>query len=331
MTNAAAAKRPAAGAVIVAFACLYTAWGTTYLAIREGVKTLPPALFGGTRLALAGLVLLGWLAARGQRLSMPRREFFGAALIGVCLFVFGNGLITVAEKTVPSIVAAVLVASTPIWLAILEMLWPWGERLTVRGWFGLILGLAGVLVLLYPELQKIDLSLDAGPLLFLGSAFAWAVGSFFIRHRKRETSSHLLSAGYQMFIGGLTLSVIGLAVGEGEQLTADIFTPTAIFAFFYLFVVGSLIGFVAYNWLLGHVSAALVGTYAYVNPIVAILVGWQLGKEELSPWIVGGMAVILAGVALVRIGGVRPPRPARTAQAPSKEREQQSLICEVGN
>jgi drug/metabolite transporter (DMT)-like permease len=331
MTNAATAKRPAAGAVILGFTCLYTAWGTTYLAIREGVKTLPPALFGGTRLALAGLVLLGWLAARGQRFSMPRREFLGTALVGVCLFVFGNGLITAAEKTVPSIVAAVLVASTPIWLAVLEMLWPWGERLTVRGWCGLVLGLAGVLVLLYPELRRIDLSLDAGPLLVLGSAFAWAVGSFVIRHRKRETSSHLLSAGYQMFIGGLTLSLIGLAIGEGQQLTADVFTPTAVFAFFYLLVVGSLIGFVAYTWLLGHVSGALVGTYAYVNPIVAILVGWQLGKEELSPWILGGMAVILAGVALVRIGGVRPPRAARITQARSKAREQPSLICEVGN
>jgi drug/metabolite transporter (DMT)-like permease len=209
---------------------------------------------------------------------------------------------------VPSIVTAVLVATTPIWFALLEALWPWGERLTIRGWLGLALGLSGVLVLMAPELMRIDHFFeDLGPLLILGSAISWAVGSFFLRHRKRShRCSHLLSAAYQMLIGGTLLTLIGLAAGETREVTPAIFTPTAVFSFFYLLVVGSLVGFVAYNYLLGHASGALVGTYAYVNPVVAILVGWQLGHEELSPWILGGVAVILAGVALVRIGGVRP-------------------------
>jgi drug/metabolite transporter (DMT)-like permease len=310
MTHAANLKRPALWAIILAFACLYTAWGTTYLAIREGVKTLPPALFGGTRLAAAGLVLLAFLAVRGQRLRLARRELFDAAIVGVCLFVVGNGLITFAEKSVPSIITAVLVATTPIWFALLEALWPWGERLTVRGWLGLALGLGGVLVLMAPELMRIDHFFeDLGPLLILTSAISWAVGSFILRHRKRShRGSHLLSAAYQMLIGGTLLTLVGLAAGETRDVTPAIFTPTAVFSFFYLLVVGSLVGFVAYNYLLGHVSGALVGTYAYVNPVVAILVGWQLGHEELSPWILGGVAVILAGVALVRIGGVRPAR-----------------------
>jgi drug/metabolite transporter (DMT)-like permease len=308
---------------VLAFACLYISWGTTYLAIREGVKTLPPALFGGTRLAAAGLVLLAFLAARGQRLWLPRRELISAAVVGVCLFVIGNGLITFAEKSVPSIVTAVLVATTPIWFALLEALWPWGERLTLRGWLGLALGMAGVLVLLAPELRQIDHFFDdLGPLLILGSAFSWAVGSFVLRHRKkRQQGSHLLSAAYQMVIGGTILTLVGLGAGETQELTVASLTPTAVFSFFYLLVVGSLVGFVSYNWLLGHVSPALVGTYAYVNPVVAILVGCLIGHETLSVWILSGVAVILSGVALVRIGGVRPvgQRTARETLSPTLE------------
>jgi drug/metabolite transporter (DMT)-like permease len=308
MTHAANLKRPAVWAITLAFACLYISWGTTYLAIREGVKTLPPALFGGTRLAAAGLVLLTYLAARAQRLMLPRRELLDAAVVGICLFVFGNGLITFAEKSVLSIVTAVLVATTPIWFALLESVWPWGERLTTRGWLGLALGMAGVLVLLAPELRQIDHFFDdLGPLLILGSAFSWAVGSFVLRHRRKgQQGSHLLSAAYQMVIGGLLLTFVGLVAGETKELTVDSLTSTAVFSFFYLLVVGSLVGFVAYNWLLGHVSPVLVGTYAYVNPVVAILVGWLIGGEALSLWILAGVATILSGVALVRIGGVRP-------------------------
>jgi drug/metabolite transporter (DMT)-like permease len=306
MTHAAHSKRPAIGSVILAFTCLYISWGTTYYAIRVGVETLPPALFAGTRLGLAGLVLLTFLAARGQRLWLPRRELVSAAVVGVCMFVVGNGLITLAEKSETSIAAAVLVATTPIWFALLETLWPWGERLTIRGWLGLGLGLAGVLVLLLPKMRESNhFFVDAGPLLILGSAISWAIGSCVLRHTKRHTTSHLLTAAYQMVIGGGSLTLVGLLAGETGELSAASFTAPAIGSFFYLLVVGSLVGYVAYNWLLGHVSGALVGTYAYVNPVVAILVGWQLGKEELSPWIVGGMAIILAGVALVRIGGVR--------------------------
>ncbi len=305
MTHAAHPKRPAVWSVILAFTCLYISWGTTYYAIRVGVETLPPALFAGSRLALAGLVLFAYVAARGQRLWMPRRELAAAVFVGVTMFVVGNGLINLAEKSESSISAAVLVATTPIWFALLESLWPGGERLTIAGWLGLALGLAGVLVLCAPRLlERDDFFADAGPLLVLGSALSWAVGSFVLRRRRRDTSSHLLTAAYQLMIGGGTLTVVGLILGETRELSAASFTTPAISSFIYLLVVGSLVGYVAYNWLLGHVSGAMVGTYAYVNPVVAILVGWQLGKEGLSAWILGGMAIILAGVALVRLGGV---------------------------
>jgi drug/metabolite transporter (DMT)-like permease len=189
-------------------------------------------------------------------------------------------------------------------MALFEMLWPRGDRLSVRGWLGLLLGLAGVLVVLTPRLQGAESELqDLSFLLVLGSAFSWSLGGILLRH-SRPRLPHLTAAGYQMAIGGGCLALIGLVVGEAGELTPAHFTAGAAFAFFYLLIVGSLVGFVAFNWLIGHVSAAQAGTYAYVNPMVAILVGWLLGNEEITGWIIGGMAVILAGVALVR-GGVR--------------------------
>jgi drug/metabolite transporter (DMT)-like permease len=144
-----------------------------------------------------------------------------------------------------------------------------------------------------------------GTLLVVASAAGWAAGSFLVRLRGKS-SDHLTAAAYQMLIGGIALAMVGLLLGESNRLGRESFTETAIFAFFYLLIVGSLIGFVSLNWLLGHVSAALAGTYSYVNPMVAILVGWQFGNEELSKWVIAGMLVIFAGVALVRFGGIRP-------------------------
>src|SRR5262249_2106858 len=144
---------------------------------------------------------------------------------------------------------------------------------------------------------------DAAPLLVLGSAFSWGLGSLLLRHRQR-TGSRLTTAALQMLLGGGTLTLIGLVIGETRQLTPEHFTPAAVYAFFHLLIVGSLIGFLSYSWLLQHVSAALAGTYAYVNPLVAILIGRLLGGEEITGWIIGGMVIVLTGVFLVRSGGV---------------------------
>jgi drug/metabolite transporter (DMT)-like permease len=204
----------------------------------------------------------------------------------------------VAQRTVPSGVAAVLVATTPLWVGLLGMLWPGGERLSGRGWLGLLLGLAGVLLLLGPKVENpADLVRDFGPALVLGSACAWSVGTLLMRHHHLR-GSHLIGAAYQMVIGGSGLVLIGLACGEWGRLP-DRITPSAAAAFFYLLIVGSLVGFVVYNWLLRHVSAAQASTYAYVNPAVAVLVGWADG-EQMTAWLLGGIGVILAGVALVR-------------------------------
>ncbi len=303
-------RRPATWKIALAFALLYLSWGTTFFAIREGMHTyaLPPALFGGVRVSLAGWILLGYLFLRGERLWMAAGELFWVVVAGLLLFVGGNGLLNVAMETVPSGVGSVLGATTPIWMALLEMLWPWGERLRLRGWIGLVAGLGGVLILMTPRLRGVGGFVpDQGHLALMASSVTWALGSLIVRYR-RGSGSHLAAAAYQMIAGGSALALVGLAIGEAAELTPDKLVLGAATSFFYLLIVGSLIGFVAFNWLLGHVPAALVGTYAYVNPLVAILVGYLLGGEEITEWIVAGMVVILAGVALVRGAGVKPSR-----------------------
>lgn len=310
MTNS-ETPRPSSWAIVLAFGLVYVSWGTTYLAIREGVHAqhLPPALFGGTRVCLAGLVLLAYLALRGEKISLPGREWIVVAISGMLLFVGGNGLITVAEKSVESGVASVLVATTPLWMALLELFWPSADRLSWRGWIGLLIGLCGVLILLAPKVEGPDnLWQDPGPFLVLGSSWCWSLGSLVVRYQRRS-GSHLVAAAGQMIVGGLTLTLIGIAMGETRQLSPELSTPRAWFSFFYLLVVGSLVGFVAFNWLLAHVRASLVGTYAYVNPLIAVLVGWLLGGEALTISIVCGMFVILSGVALVRSSAGHQPKP----------------------
>ncbi len=310
---------PSPWAIALAFALVYLSWGTTYLAIRVGVHEhhLPPALFTGSRVGAAGWLVLAYLGLRGEPLRLPGREFVWIAVSGCLLFVAGNGLVAVAMDSVHSGTAAVLVATTPLWMALLETFWPGGERLSGRGWLGLAVGLGGVMVLLAPTLQDPGQALrDTGPILLLGSSIAWAVASLLLRYRRR-TGPPLAAAAYQMALGGTSLAFLGLALGDGERLTVRHLTPGAVGAFVYLLVVGSLVGFVAFNWLLVHVRATLVGTYAYVNPLVAILVGILWGDGELTGWVIGGVLTILAGVALVRSSGV--PRQGRKTSPDKQE------------
>jgi drug/metabolite transporter (DMT)-like permease len=302
--------RPAPWKLLLALTLVYLSWGTTYLAIRAGVQTLPPGLFGGVRVFLAGLVLLGFLALRGGMILPSWRELAWIWLVGSLMFVGGNGLMTLAltVPTMPSSLAAVLGATTPLWLALLETLWPKGERLVALGWAGLLLGLAGVVLIKANELQDPSGMLgDRGPLLVLGSAFVWSLGSVLQRHH-RGRLPHLSNAALQMALGGGTMTVLALLLGEGAQLQPEHFTGQAVFAFCYLLVVGSLIGFVAFTWLLGHASAALAGTYAYINPLIAVLIGWLAAGETISGRMIGGMVIILFGVALVRASGPCPPK-----------------------
>jgi drug/metabolite transporter (DMT)-like permease len=240
------------------------------------------------------LIYLGW---RGESLRISGRELFWAALLGGIFFIGGNYMVTIGEIHVASGVAAVLVATTPLWTALLETFWPDGERLHGRGWIGLLVGLSGVFLLKLG--QPTDRDTDIGALWILGSAMAWSLGSFLLR-RHRQHGSHLVTAAYQMLLGGTGLTLVGLAIGEVDDLKSANFTADGVYSFFHLLVLGSLVGFVAYNWLLGHVPTSQASTYAYVNPVVAIVIGWLLNDQVITWSIIGGMIVILTGVALVR-------------------------------
>jgi drug/metabolite transporter (DMT)-like permease len=299
--------RPSRFAILFAFAVLYISWGTTYSASKVGLEYFPPCLFAGTRLALAGAILLSTLVALGQSIRLDRRRLTVVALSGFFLFMAGNGLLTYAQTMLASGMAAVLVSPTPLYFALLEWLTPRGERLTPRGWLGLALGLGGVAIL---GLQRVEpgsnQAFGLGFLLATGSSIAWSFGSLMIRHKAPRTSPFVV-AGYQMLVGGLALTLLGLLFGEVGRIGPQAFTPVSIGAYLYLLAAASLGGFVAYIYLLAHVSPALVSTHAYVNPVVALIVGFAWLGEPITALTLGCMGVILAGVTLLRTGGVRKP------------------------
>jgi drug/metabolite transporter (DMT)-like permease len=292
-------KPPPAWAIALAFGIVFLSWGTTYKATSLAMKEeqMPPALFGGLRLLMAGTMLLLYQLACRQSLRLRGREIGGILVVSWFLFLGANFLINVGQKQVDSGVAAILIATTPLWIGLFGMFWPHGERLTARGWLGLIIGFVGIVLTLAPKLQAgIDLFADPYAACILGSAASWALGSL-VSRQLALTIPHLTSAGFQMLFGGASQVLLGTALGEWQQIPE--LTARAIGCFIYLLVFGSLLGFVAFNWLLGHVPTAKVGTYAYVNPIIAVFIAWCFG-EEMHAWIFAGIAVILIGVYLVR-------------------------------
>ncbi|MBI1832376.1 MAG: EamA family transporter [Planctomycetes bacterium] len=288
---------PSSWAIALAFGIVFFSWGTTYLATSIAMKEehTPPGLFGGFRLLTAGTILLVWQYALGQSLRLNAGEYLCLFVVSAFLFLSSNFLISYGQKKVESSVAAILIATTPLWMGLFAMAWPGGERLSWRGWLGLAIGFAGILLTkLDGEFNFFD---DFYALLILASAASWAMGSLVSRHMAL-TVPHLTSAGFQMLFGGISQISLGSAIGEWGDLPPTL-TPGAVWAFLYLLVYGSLLGFVAFNWLLGHVAASKVGTYAYVNPTIAVFIGSCAG-ESVHVGILAGIAVILVGVYLVR-------------------------------
>jgi drug/metabolite transporter (DMT)-like permease len=262
---------------------------------------MPPALYGGVRLLLAGTILLIYQRCRGQSLRISVSDFSRLLPVSVCLFLFGNLLINLGQggDKMNSGLAAILIATTPLWIGLFGMCWPGGERLLWRGWLGLVVGFAGIVITMWPQLQDgFDIGEDYASLLVLGSAAAWAVGSLLSRQLAVQLP-HLTSAAYQMLLGGICQTTLGSAIGEWPEMIART-NSQAILAFTYLLIVGSLTGFVCFNWLLVHVSAAKVGTYAYVNPIIAVFIGWIMQETQITEALLAGIAVVLVGVYLVR-------------------------------
>ena len=285
--------RPPFGQLILAFATLYLVWGSTYLAIRVGVADLPPNLFAGVRFLISAAILLALARGYGQAMPNQWAEWKTIAVMGCLLMAGGNGLVVWGEQWVPSNQAALLVATTALWIAGFGALGQRGTALGRRDVLGLAIGLLGVAALLWPQ-GGLRLDHFGGQLAVLLGSLFWSMGAIYGKRRQPSTPL-LMASAMQMLIGGVLLSVIGLCAGELPRWQ---WTLAGSGALAYLIVFGTL-GFLAFTWLLHRVSPTQLGTYAYVNPAVAVLLGWWLLNEVLSAtqWL--GMAVILVGVILV--------------------------------
>jgi drug/metabolite transporter (DMT)-like permease len=276
-------------------------WGTTYLGIRISLETIPPLLMAAMRWIAAGGLLILLLALRGERLPV-RREWPSLALLGILLLGFGNGAVVWAEQTVPSGLTAVLVATSPFWMVGFDALMPGGEAITLRRVLGLVVGFSGIVMLVWPEIR-----FDGTGSGFLGGVIAaqiaclgWAVGSSYARHRGRghaRGENVLATAAFEMLFGGIALLVASLALQETARLT---FTPRTASALLYLIFVGAIAGFSAYAYALKHLPVATVSLYAYVNPVIAVVLGTLVLKEPFSVRMIGAALVVFVGIALVR-------------------------------
>jgi len=306
------------GRVIAAFIAIYLIWGSTYLGIRFAIETIPPFLLSATRFSLAGLIMLA--AARARRapgVTLP--QFRTAAIVG-SLLMLGNSLVGVAERRIPSGIAALLVAMTPLFMVLLEWARPGGRRPTLVVGVGLLIGLTGVATLVGPASfgggARIDL-VGAGTVI-LGS-LAWSVGSIYSRHAPRPQSAVMMTA-IQMLVGGVFVGVIGIMIGELSTFHIAAVSARSFAAWVYLLIVGSLIGFTAFVFLLRVSTAARVATYAYVNPVVAVILGWLLANEAISARMLVAAAIIVGGVALITIAeGRMPPKPKRRDDSLAKQ------------
>jgi drug/metabolite transporter (DMT)-like permease len=299
-------------------ATIYIVWGSTYLAIRVMVETVPPLLGAGLRFLLAGAMLLGTLAARrGPAAVRISRPAVGAsAVVGTLLLFGGNGLVTVAERHVPSGLAALLIASVPLWVVVLRALAR--DRASRAMLLGVLAGFAGVAILMLPGSRPSGAS-AGGALLCLLAAGCWASGSF-ASTRLPLPADPLISTGWQMVIGGALMTAIGLGAGEAADVHAGQLSARSAWAFAYLVVAGSLLAFTAYAWLLQHAPISQVATYAYVNPVVAVVLGWVILGEDLTPATLLGAAVIVASVAWTVRPETGPPRARAPAPAGKEAR-----------
>ncbi|HLW89137.1 MAG TPA: EamA family transporter [Terriglobales bacterium] len=292
------ADRPASWKILVAFAIIYLVWGSTFLAIRVGVREVPPFLLAGLRFVLAGLFLYGWMRMKGVA-PPSRREWAGICLQGTLIFLIDYGCVFWAEQRVPSGIAAVVLATIAIFITLLEITILRTQRLTVRLGLALLVGICGVAVLMNRSFSLGEAPIDrAGAFALLVAAFSWSVATILTRKLTLPASKPMSSAS-QMLSGGIQLLVLAGLTGEFTGFRLQAVSWTAWFALLYLIVAGSIVGFTAYVWLLHYESPTKVGTYAYVNPVVAVLVGYFAGGESIGLRTVFGTAMVLLGVITI--------------------------------
>jgi drug/metabolite transporter (DMT)-like permease len=292
------ADRPASWKILLAFAIIYLVWGSTFLSIRVGVREVPPFLLAGLRFVLAGLFLYGWMRLKGVP-SPSRREWAGICLQGTLIFLIDYGCLFWAEQRVPSGIAAVVLATIAIFITLLEIAILRTQRLTVRLGLALLGGFCGVAVLMNRSFSLGEAPIDrAGALALLVAAFCWSVATILTR-RLTLPASKPMSAAAQMLAGGIQLLVLAAITGEFRGFNVSVVSWTAWFALLYLIVAGSIVGFTAYIWLLHYESPTKVGTYAYVNPVVAVLVGYFVGGESIGLRTVFGTLLVLVSVIVI--------------------------------
>ncbi len=298
------AKSPSRFAVILAFGLVYLFWGSTYLAIDIAVQSIPPALMCAVRFSIAGVVMLLVCAATGRKIWYSAKQIALAAVVGILLLMGGNLTLSWAEQTVPSGLAALIIAITPLWFLVLDSLLLGHHHISWRGKAGLALGMVGLLVLFWPELHSTsalgrrDLWASIG---LLGGSFLWALGS--VLSKRWQSGMDVFSAtGWQVTAAGVANFLFAVANKDFSRVA---WTTRGVSATMYLVVCGSWIGYTAYIWLLEHVPTSKVSTYAYVNPVVAVFLGWLILHERVDRFIVMGSAVVVLAVILVTSAKVK--------------------------
>jgi len=297
------ATSPGRWKVIVAFALVYVFWGSTYLAIGIAVEHIPPALMCATRFTIAGVVMLAWCAVTGRRVRHSPRDLFHMAVVGILLLMGGNLTLSYAERIVPTGLSALLIAITPLWFLVLDSLILRDHHISQRGKIGLLLGIAGIVVLIWPELTT-PASIGRRELWWsialLAGSFTWALGS--VLSKKWQNADPFSATAWQVVFAGLANLLFAVLF---ERVSGVQWTARGIGAMLYLVVCGSWIGYTAYIWLLQHVPTSKVATYAYVNPVVAVFLGWLVLHERIDHFIVLGTAVVVASVVLVTSAKVK--------------------------
>ncbi len=320
MTKLSLSSVPSHWRVLVAFAAIYTIWGSTYLAIRFAIETMPPFLMGGARYLIAGAILYA-LTRRSRAAAVPHIHWRSAFIVGGLLLLGGNGGVIWAEQVIPSGLAALIIATVPLWMALLNWLRGDNVRPNLGVTLGLVLGLLGIVFLVSPgESAGGDNVNSLGVLVLVLAALSWSIGSLYSR-KAQLPSEPLLATAMEMLAGGALLLVAGLLTGEAGQIRLDQVSPRSLLALGYLIVFGSLVGFSAYIWLLRVSTPARVSTYAFVNPVVAVFLGWTLAGESLTPRTLVAAVVIVTAVVLIVASQAR-TTPQQTGDAtPIEDRE----------
>jgi drug/metabolite transporter (DMT)-like permease len=303
--------------VIAAFAAIYSIWSTSYLAIRFAVETIPPLLLGGARFVLAGGIVYLYAALR-QNLRISRKDWLHALVVGTLLFAGGNGGVVWGQQTVASGIAALLVASVPIWMVLIDWARPGGRPQNVWTMGGLVLGLIGVSVLVGPDFvtkRGIDF---VGAAVILGAGVSWAAGTIYAK-RVAKPPSTLAGTSTQMLCGGLVHFTAAVFTDEPARFVAADVSTRSLLGFGYLVVFASIIAFTAYSYLVGATTPARLGTYAYVNPVIAVYVGWALADEPVTMRTMIAAAIIVVAVAIVTLTAADEPAPKKPPARPAQQ------------